>query len=48
MKSDLGVTRLTATRYLDELAAADFLEKRKIGRANYYLNLPLINILTGE
>jgi Fic family protein len=48
LQKDLGVTRVTATRYLDELAAEGFLEKRKIGRTNYYLNRPLIKILTGE
>ena len=47
IQKDLGVTRVTATRYLDELASAGFLEKRKIGRTNYYLNLPLIHILSG-
>jgi len=47
IQKDLGVSRVTATRYLDELAAAGFLEKRKIGRTNYYLNLPLIQILSG-
>ncbi len=45
IQNDLGVSRITATRYLDELAAAGFLEKRKIGRSLYYLNLPLIEIL---
>lgn len=48
LQKDLGVTRVTATRYLDELASKGFLEKRKIGRTNYYLNRPLIKILTGE
>lgn len=48
IQQDLGVTRVTATRYLDELAEAGFLEKRKIGRTNYYLNQPLIHILTGD
>jgi Fic family protein len=46
VERDLNVTRLTATRYLDELAEEGFLEKRKIGRSNYYLNQPLIRILT--
>lgn len=48
VERDLKVSRLTATKYLDQLAAAGFLEKRKIGRTNYYLNQPLIKILTGE
>ncbi|MDR3707320.1 MAG: Fic family protein [Capsulimonadaceae bacterium] len=45
---DLGVTRRPATKYLDELAEGGILEKRKIGRSNYYVNLALWRILTGE
>ena len=45
---DLKVSRITATRYLDLLAADGFLRKRKIGRSNYYINDPLFRILTGE
>jgi len=48
VQHDLGVSRLTATRYLDALAADKFLRKRKIGRSNYYINEPLFRILTGE
>ena len=42
---DLGVSRLTATRYLDRLAEGGILHKRKTGRVNYYINLPLCRIL---
>jgi len=35
---DLGVSRLTATRYLDTLTDKDFLVKEKIWRTNYYIN----------
>ena len=45
---DLKVSRLTATRYLDLLAADGSLLKRKVGRSNYYINPPLYRILTGE
>ncbi len=45
---DLKVSRLTATRYLNELTASGFVEKRKVGRSNYYINLALNTILTGE
>ena len=34
---DLEVTRLTATKYLDQLVERGFLEKQKIGRSNYYI-----------
>lgn len=47
IQNDLGVSRLTATKYLDALVAGGFLHKRKIGRNNYYINLPLFEILTG-
>jgi len=42
---DLNVSRLTATRYLDTLAEDGFLEKRKVGRINYYINIALNQIL---
>ena len=48
IQNDLKVSRLTATRYLDELARDNLLRKRKIGRSNYYVNEPLFRILTGE
>jgi Fic family protein len=48
VQRDLGVTRLTATRYLEALASAELLHKRKIGRTNYFINPVLTAILTGE
>ncbi len=48
VQNDLGVSRLTATNYLNRLTAGGFLHKRKIGRSNYYMNLPLYRVLTGE
>ena len=42
---DLGVSRLTATRYLDALARDGVLEKLRIGRNNYYINRPLFALL---
>lgn len=47
IQNDLGVSRLTATKYLDALVKGGFLHKRKIGRNNYYINVPLFSILTG-
>ena len=44
LQQDLSVSRLTATRYLDQLAAAGYLEKRRYGRVNYYINTPLVNL----
>lgn len=43
--NDLGVSRLTATRYLDLLSASGFVAKHRMGRANYYVNLSLADIL---
>jgi Fic family protein len=45
---DLKVTRLTATKYLDELTQGGFLKKQKVGRSNYYMNTRLVAILTGK
>jgi len=45
---DLNISRLTAAKYLDTLAADGFLVKEKIWRSNYYINLPLFNLLKGE
>ena len=47
VERDLGVTRLTATRYLEALTAAGLLIKQKIGRTNYFINPALTSILTG-
>ncbi len=48
VQRDLGVSRLTATAYLNKLTAAGFLHKRKVGRSSYYINVPLYRVLTGE
>ena len=42
VQSDLGVSRQTAARYLDQLADRGFVRKRQSGRNNYYINDPLI------
>lgn len=47
VERDLKVSRLTATKYLDALTDGGFLQKHKIGRSNYYVNLALTTILTG-
>jgi Fic family protein len=48
LQQDLGVSRLTATKYLESLTAAGLLHKRKIGRWNYFINPALTSILTGD
>ncbi|HKV52423.1 MAG TPA: Fic family protein [Gemmatimonadaceae bacterium] len=47
VQDELGISRITATKYLDTLAGDGFLDKVRIGRANYYVNPPLVGILTG-
>ena len=42
------MSRLTATKYLDALADGGFVQKQKIGRSNYYINLALNAILMGN
>jgi Fic family protein len=46
VERDLGVSRLTATKYLDALTEGGFLSKVKIGRTNYFVNVALNEILT--
>jgi Fic family protein len=41
---DIGVTRQTATKYLDQLAAEGFVRKHQAGRSNYYVNTPLARL----
>lgn len=48
LMADINVSRLTAAKYLDRLAQDGFLKKEKIWRSNFYINLPLFNLLTGD
>ncbi len=48
IEADLGVSRNTATKYLEELAAHGFLMKQKEGRNNYYINVQLVDLLSGK
>lgn len=42
VEKDLGISRPTATKYLDTLAVAGFLAKHRVGRNNYYMNRRLV------
>lgn len=48
IQRDLQVSRITATKYLDALAEGGFVQKQKIGRGNYYVNVALNAILMGK
>ncbi len=48
IERDLKVSRLTATKYLNALSEGGFVRKLKVGRSNYYVNVALNAILTGE
>jgi Fic family protein len=45
LEKKLNVHRHTAGSYLKQLNEAGFLNKLKIGRSNYYINVELLNIL---
>lgn len=46
IEKDLGVSRITAAKHLGALVENGFVEKKKIGRTNFYINRPLFNLLT--
>lgn len=46
LERELRISRLTATKYLDALTDGGVLQKHRIGRNNYYVNLELCAILT--
>lgn len=46
IENDLGVSRITASKYLNRLAKDKVLIKQKLGTGNYYINEKLIKILT--
>ncbi len=46
LTQDLGVSRVTAANYLNRLAKDNLLEKRRIGKGNYYINRDLFELLS--
>lgn len=49
--ADLGISRQTAAKHLDTLAAHGFVQKHQAGRNNYYINAGLVRLfldLSGE
>ena len=45
VQRDLKVSRLTATKYLEALTEGGFVQKHKVGRGNYYINVALNAVL---
>lgn len=48
VEKDLGVSRITASKYLNKLAKDGLLKKEKLGTGNYYINKKLIEILKNK
>ena len=46
MMNELDVSRITATKYLEQLVEHGYLHKEKIGRSNDYINQPLFALLS--
>ena len=47
IENELGVSRITATKYLNQLALAGLVRKQKFGKTNFYINEPLFALLSG-
>ena len=45
LMNDLDISRNTAIRYLEQLEKADLIERKKVGRDNFYVNKSLIHLL---
>ena len=45
---DLDVSRLTATKYLEELVSLKLVEKVKIWKSNYYINKQLVDLFINQ
>ena len=46
LERDLGVARQTASKYLEELCEGRFLDKERVGKANFYINTPLFELFS--
>ena len=48
LQNELGVSRVTAARYLNTLAQDNVIYKHKLGKMNYYINVRLMDAITKE
>jgi len=46
VEQELSVSRVTASKYLEQLTKAGFLRKQRMGKTNFYINEPLFSILS--
>lgn len=47
IERELSVSRPTASKYLEQVTAAGLVRKQKLGRTNFYINEPLVALLSG-
>lgn len=48
LAKDLGVSRITASNYLNRLAEDGLLKKEKSGKSHYFINESLVSLLSGS
>ncbi|MFT5777225.1 MAG: Fic family protein [Crocinitomicaceae bacterium] len=48
LQKDLGVSRVTASGYLNTLAKDKVIIKYKLGKTNYYINIAMMGVLSSE
>ena len=46
VERELGVSRPTATKYLEQLTTAGLVRKQRMGKTNFYINEPLFDLLS--
>lgn len=46
VEHELGVSRPTATKYLEQLTTAGLVRKQRMGKTNFYINEPLFDLLS--
>ena len=48
LTDQLGVSRITATKYLTQLTNKGFVTKHKFGRTNYFVNEALMQLIASQ
>ena len=46
VEKELGISRVTASKYLELLVAEDILRKERRGKTNFFINEPLFQLLS--